>query len=234
MILECVKEFSRHAHTYDANTPVQQEVARYLLSKLTSRPKTILDLGCGSGAIFRAIDWDVTSFTGVDSSYAMCQRHPITPSVRIINDDFDAQTLWTQLNSFYDVIVSSSALQWSRDIEKILKHVSFTCKEAAFAIFTDKTFHSIYTASGLPTFLPNAQTLIQTSEKYFTCKHEIKTFKLFFEDNLSLFRYIKASGVSGGEKKLTISQTRALIKNYPHDYLEFEVLFIWAAPKKSD
>ena len=230
MMLECVKEFSRHAHTYDENTPVQQDVARYLLSKLDSKPKTILDLGCGSGAVFREIDWDIWEFIGVDSSYEMCKRHPRTPYVRIINDDFDAPSLWSDLNASYDMIVSSSALQWSNDIEKILKQVSFTCKEAAFAVFTDKTFQSIYELSHLQTFLPNAEALIKTCENYFTCKHEVKTFQLFFEDNLSLFRYIKASGVSGGEKKLTVSQTRALIKNYPHRYLEFEVMFMWGKP----
>ena len=230
MMLECVKEFSRHAHTYDANTPVQQDVARYLLSKLDSKPKTILDLGCGSGAIFRAIDWDISAFTGVDSSCEMCKRHPRTPYVHILNDDFDAPSLWANLNPSYDMIISSSALQWSNNIGQVLKHISLICKEGAFAIFTDKTFQSIYTLSGLPTFLPNAQALIETCENYFTCKHEVKTFQLFFKDNLSLFRYIKASGVSGGEKKLTVSQTRALIKNYPHNYLEFEVLFIWAKP----
>lgn len=232
-MLECVKEFSRHAHNYDKNAPVQQEVAHYLLSKITSKAKTILDLGCGSGAIFRAIHWNVQEFTGIDSSQEMCKRHPQKSFIRIINDDFDAPSLWQQLNSSYDMIISASALQWSNDIEKILKEVSARCEETALAIFTDKTFQSIYTLSGLQTFLPNAQELIKTCENFFTCNYEIKTFRLFFEDNLSLFRYIKASGVSGGEKKLTVSQTKALIKNYPHHYLEFEVLFIWGCPKKA-
>ena len=230
MMFECVKEFSRRAHTYDENTPVQQDVARYLLSKLDSKPKTILDLGCGSGAVFRAIDWEVSRFTGVDSSYEMCKRHPSASYVHLINNDFDVPAVWSQLNAPYDMIVSSSALQWSQNIEQVLRHISLTCNEVALAVFTDKTFHSIYDVSGLKTFLPNAQALATLCEKYFTCKHEVKTFQLFFEDNLSLFRYIKASGVSGGEKKLTVSQARALIKNYPHRYLEFEVIFIWGQP----
>lgn len=43
-----------------------------------------------------------------------------------------------------------------------------------------------------------------------------------------MFDYIKKSGVSGGEKRLTISQTKKLIKEYHLDYLEFEVLFVIA------
>ena len=55
----------------------------------------------------------------------------------------------------------------------------------------------------------------------------MKNYKLNFEDNLSLFRYIKKSGVSGGEKRLNYSETKALLKNYPHKFLEFEVIFLW-------
>jgi malonyl-CoA O-methyltransferase len=43
-----------------------------------------------------------------------------------------------------------------------------------------------------------------------------------------MFRYIKQSGVSGGERKLSYTQTKQLMENYPLKYLEFEVLFIEA------
>jgi malonyl-CoA O-methyltransferase len=52
-------------------------------------------------------------------------------------------------------------------------------------------------------------------------------YRLKFEDNLSKFRYIKNSGVSGGERKLSFKDTKRLIENYPHKYLEFEVMFVW-------
>jgi malonyl-CoA O-methyltransferase len=43
-----------------------------------------------------------------------------------------------------------------------------------------------------------------------------------------MFRYIKKSGVSGGEKQLSYKETRHLMETYPLDYLEFEVLFVKA------
>jgi malonyl-CoA O-methyltransferase len=46
-----------------------------------------------------------------------------------------------------------------------------------------------------------------------------------------MLNYIKKSGVSGGEKKLTYKQVKNLIKNYPLDYLEFEVLFVDATSR---
>lgn len=227
-----IKEFSRHANSYDLYTSVQKEVARHLVSGVLSRPKSILDLGCGCGAVYKNITWQIEQFVGVDSSWEMSEKHPTCKEVCIVHEDFESPLLAQKLDASYDLIISSSALQWSNDIESIVQFASLTCKEGAFAIFTDKTFDAIYRTSGLETFLPNAKALTGIFEKYFTCKHEIKTFQLFFEDNISKFRYIKKSGVSGGAKRLSVAQTKALIQNYPLSYLEFEVLFVWGTPKR--
>ncbi len=227
MIAKHIKEFSKNAHSYDDYTSLQQEVARYLISRITTKPTKVLDLGCGSGAVFKNIPWKISQFTGVDNALGMCELHPTCKEIEIICEDFESPFLLSRLNPPYDLLISSSALQWANDIEALVAQMSFTCKEGAFAIFTDKTFETIYTMSDRITFLPSATTLVHMFEKYFTCNYEIKTFRLFFEDNLSKFRYIKRSGVSGGEKSLSVAQTKALIQNYPYDYLEFEVLFIW-------
>lgn len=233
MISSHIKEFSKNAHTYDAHTSVQKEVAHYLVSKILNQPKRILDLGCGSGAVYRSITWPVDRFTGVDSAQAMLAQHPTCKEIDTRCEDFESLAFQQTLEPSYDLIISSSALQWSRDIEAMIRFCAFTCKEGAFVVFTDKTFESIYAHTGLQTFLPNARTLLALFENDFTCSHEIKTFKLFFEDNRSLFKSLKKSGVSGGDKKLSITQTRALIQNYPHHYLEFEVLFVWGTPKSN-
>lgn len=233
MIAKHIKEFSKNAHSYDAYTSLQQEIAHSLVSHIHSKPKTILDLGCGSGAVFKQISWELECFTGVDSALSMCELHPHKEGVKILCEDFESPTLFTKLQSSYDLLISSSALQWTSDIETLIAQFSLRCKEGAFAIFTDKTFETIYAMSGLKSFLPNAEALARMFETYFSCHYEVKTFRLFFDDNLSKFRYIKKSGVSGGEKRLSVAQTKALIQNYPHEYLEFEVLFLWGEPKNS-
>lgn len=232
MIAKHIKEFSKNAHSYNDYTSLQQEIAHYLVSHINKSPSKILDLGCGSGAVFKNIRWDIEHFTGVDSAVGMCQLHPIGKKIEIICEDFETPTLLTKLKPPYDLLISSSALQWASDIESLIAQMALNCKEGAFAIFTDKTFETIYAMSGQPTFLPNAVALIKLFEKHFTYQHEVKTFRLFFEDNISKFRYIKKSGVSGGEKRLSVAQTKTLIQNYPHEYLEFEVLFIWGASKQ--
>ncbi len=233
MIAQHINEFSKNAYRYDDYTDIQKEVAQHLLASVTTNPQTILDLGCGSGAIYKQIPWKFTSFTGVDSAVKMCERHPKDLNVTILCDDFEAEDLASRLQPSYDLLISSSALQWAHDIQALIEKMAFTCKEGAFAVFTDKTFQTIYEMSHLPKFLPEAKQLRAVFEKHFTCKSEIKSYRLFFDDNLSLFRYIKKSGVSGGKKYLSVAQTKELIRNYPHDYLEFEVLFIWGTPAKA-
>jgi malonyl-CoA O-methyltransferase len=41
-----------------------------------------------------------------------------------------------------------------------------------------------------------------------------------------MFKYIKQSGVSGSRKVLGYKQTKKLMREYPVNYLEFEVAFI--------
>jgi malonyl-CoA O-methyltransferase len=186
-------------------------------------------LGCGSGAVYRHMAWQAESFTAMDRSEQMLLRHPRGEYIDLVCEDFDR---W-QAQKSYELIVSSSALQWSNDIGSLIERMASACYEGAFAVFTDKTFKTLYTMSGRTPFLPRTDTLLALFQNYFTCKYEIKSFTQHFPDTLSLFRHIKRSGVSGGEKQLTLSQMRVLMREYPHTYLEFEVLFVWGVSKRS-
>jgi len=159
----------------------------------------------------------------------MCEKHPKSSIISVLNSNFEDKNFQKEIlnEAPFDLVISSSALQWADDIEKLIKFTSSLSQNIAYAIFTCNTFKDIYNVSGLETFLPNAKELIKITKKYFDIEYEIKSYRLEFEDNISKFRYIKKSGVSGGEKKLTVEQTKKLIKNYPHNYLEFEVLFIY-------
>jgi len=158
----------------------------------------------------------------------MCEKHPKSSVISVMHKNFEDADFQEEIlrDAPFDLVISSSALQWAENIEELIKFSLKLSNNIAFAIFTCNTFADIYKLSGLKTFLPNANELVVITKKYFNIEYEVKKYRLDFEDNLSKFRYIKKSGVSGGKRKLTVSQTKKLIKNYPHNYLEFEVLFI--------
>ena len=224
-----MQEFSKQSATYDETNIIQKQVATHLLSKITCKPKRILDLGCGTGNINKEINWKYDKFIGVDSAQGMCEKHPKNNLISVVHRNFEDLDFQEEIlrDAPFDLVISSSALQWAGNIEELIKFSSKLSKNIAFAIFTRNTFADIYRLSGLKTFLPNVNELAMITKKYFDIEYEVKKYRLDFEDNLSKFRYIKKSGVSGGRQKLTVSQTKKLIKNYPHDYLEFEVIFIY-------
>jgi malonyl-CoA O-methyltransferase len=215
-------EFSKRAVSYNEHNIIQKRVVKKLIENIKSKPKNILDLGCGSGAVYKNITWDIEKFVGVDKAVNMCELHPSYKNIKLINEDFEMFEF-----EKYDMVISSSALQWAKDLDKLLKKIALNSDEIAFSIFCDGTFKTIYEVANLKPFLPRHQELLDLLSRYFEFTHEVVYYRLEFEDNLSKFRYIKNSGVSGGERKLSFKDTKRLIENYPHDYLEFEVMFIW-------
>ncbi len=222
-------EFSRQAKNYTKHNIIQNKVVKKLIQGITSKPKKILDLGCGSGAVYNEITWKIEQFTAVDKAINMCELHPSNQKIKLLNKDFESLE-FSKLKKT-DIIISSSALQWAKNLDLLFQNICSKSNEIAFAIFCDGTFKTIYDQTNLDSFLPNAPKLLKILDKYFEFRYERKYYKLKFDDNISKFRYIKNSGVSGGERKLSFRDTQKLIREYPHDYLEFEVLFVWGKPK---
>ncbi len=224
-----IKEFSKQACLYDKYNIIQKKAAKKLIKKIKNKPKKILDIGCGSGEIYKNIDWKIELFIGVDLSVDMCKLHPKNEKIKVICENFENEKLYENLKEFapFDIVISSSALQWAKNLDKTFFHLSLLSKKWALSLFCDKTFKTIRKMANIPTTLPSKEEVIKTAKKYKKeSSFESVEYRLFFPDNLSKFRYIKKSGVSGGEKKLSFKKTKNLIKNYPLSYLEFEVVYI--------
>ncbi|OQX73571.1 MAG: hypothetical protein B6D59_05305 [Campylobacteraceae bacterium 4484_4] len=223
------EEFSRRSHSYESSNIIQKKAAKKLIEKIDFDARSILDLGCGSGAVFQNISWPVERFVGIDKAANMCKLHPNSSHIHIIQADFEDPSLYTKLDRFspFDLIVSSSALQWAHDLPALFEKISILGNHVAFAIFCEGTFRTIRQTAGISTFLPNIDNLERLLNRYFDCRFERWEERLYFPDNLSKFRYIKRSGVSGGERRLGYRETKRLIREYPLEYLEFEILFAW-------
>ena len=221
-------EFSKYAEHYGSYNVIQNRVADKLTSHINGKPKKILDLGCGRGAVCKNISWKYDSFTAVDFAPGMLELHPKSQIIKTINGDFNNPLFFKELpDNDYDYIVSASALQWADDLESVFKNIKKLDTPIALAIFTANTFKILNATASLDSILKSADEINTLQKKYFDTAFEVVNYRLEFESTREMFRYIKQSGVSGSRKVLDYKQTKKLMREYPVNYLEFEVAFIY-------
>ena len=230
---EVIREFSRFAHTYDSYNQIQQKVAKSLVASITTEHyKRIIDIGCGSGSVYQNLkieDKLVEEFIALDSSEDMLSIHPKGTNIKRICTDFDSEDAFDTMIELSDtLLVSASALQWSKDLDILFSRLSQLSEYAYFAIFTANTFKTLHTVASLNSPIYSTDILQEQINKYFHASYEVQNYQLEFESVKEMFRYIKKSGVSGGEKKLSYKEIKSLMDEYPLKYLEFEVLFVKA------
>lgn len=220
-------EFSKHANEYNDHNIIQQIIAKSLIRELKKEPKRILELGCGSGQVFNHITWPVDFYKAIDFSPEMCKLHPKNSNVQVKCYDFDTEEFLAEIkNDSYDIVLSSSALQWSKDLNKIIKNLSYITKEINAVLFTSNTFKSIQSITNKKSPILEEKKIKDAFSKHFECEFETIMYKLEFSNKKDLFNYIKNSGVSGGTNLLDFKNAKKLYKEYKLNYLEFEVIFI--------
>ncbi len=238
-LMKAVKEFNRFAVSYAQYNIIQRQVAKRLVSNFTSNKLgTILDIGCGEGEIFRQLREQNINFErliGIDLSNEMLKLHPKNEKIELYQYNFDDPTLPKSLKEKkINTIVSASALQWSKDLNQTLNRISNLGEESAFAIFTSGTFRTLHHYAKTSSPIRSYREVEELLQKYYYCnKMEKIEYQLEFKTKDEIFSYIKRSGVSGGEARLSYQQIRHLIQHYPLNYLEFELLFFLGKPKRS-
>lgn len=230
-----VKGFSRFAHTYEQYNMIQADVAKQLVGKLEKQHySTIIDIGCGSGAVIKNLkkrSIDVDNFIAVDLSEEMLSLHPSDTNIHKYCIDFNSNNSLDKLCSDQEaLLLSSSALQWSRDLDQTLSGLAKCGKKAYFAIFTSGTFHTLHKCAGITSPIYSDEEIRRVVSTYFDASFMLQSYQLTFPNVKEMFRYIQKSGVSGGERQLGYKQMKCLMEEYPLDYLEFEVLFVEATP----
>jgi malonyl-CoA O-methyltransferase len=226
-----IKEFSRFAKAYDQYNIIQSEVAKRLVSSLSAgHYQMIIDIGAGSGKVYQnLLEYDISfeHFIALDSSSEMLEIHPAEKCVKKVCADFNLPETFEKLDTKEEtLLLSSSALQWSRDLNFTFSRLSRLSDKAYFAIFTSNTFKTLHQYAGVDSPIYSAETLKNAIDTYYNASYELRQYKLHFDSVHEMFRYIKKSGVSGGKKRLGYKEMKALMKHYPLDYLEFEVLFV--------
>ena len=118
----------------------RERSAKILLSDPGFFPKTILDLGCGTGkfleCFLRKRPWE--SATGVDFSVAMLKkaRETVSGNVMWLREDFDALPF---LDSSFDLVISGFTLRSVQKLPDFLNTVRRILNPGGKAAFLDLT-----------------------------------------------------------------------------------------------
>ncbi len=236
--MKIVKEFSRFAHEYHTHNIIQSEVAKKLVSMLEKKSYLkVLDLGSGSGAVYQNMLKQhivIDEFIAFDFSEEMISLHPIDKRVKTVCSDFnDSSSFEKYRDNEFSILISASALQWSTNLTSVLDSISRLAPEHYFAFFTAKTFATLHKVAGISSPIYSKKSIMDALSSYTIDTMEELEYRLDFDSVLEMFRYIKRSGVSGGAGVLNYREMKSIMKNYPLNYLEFEVVFIKARAKST-
>lgn len=222
------KEFSKHSEQYNNYNIIQQLAAKAMIRDVKNKAKNILELGCGSGQVYRNVTWNFDSYTALDFSSSMCELHPKDSKTVVKCLNFDENEFFSYLDGKkYDLVLSSSSLQWSKNLKRIIEKLSCVTNELHAVLFTSNTFKHIQVISKKESPILSEEKIKDAFSKYFSCEFETIQYKLEFSSKKDLFEYIKKSGVSG-DTKLSFKEAKSLYKEYALNYLEFEVIYIKA------
>ena len=220
------KEFSKNANCYSQYSIIQKQVANDLLKKINIQYRKIIDLGCGDGEIFRQIKWEVDRFIAVDFSKDMLKIHPDSNNIKKYLLDLNSYNSLSKIGLLnFDLIVSSSSLQWVRDIEYFFQFIKSLNKPFAFAIFTSNTFKNIHNALLINSPIHSLSHIKQSYNRYFHNKIDTKTYTINFNSTKELLYHIKKTGVSGGGYNSLIN-LRKIIQENKIKTTTFEVVFL--------
>lgn len=233
--------FSAAAGTYDAVAHVQRHVADHLVRKLSTiaTPQRVLDVGCGTGRLTRRLAdlWPQAWVEGVDFAVGMIEqaRQQVDGEGRPCFTLADAVTFaGTPPHTPYDLLVSSSSLQWMPPLDRTLAHLAGLVRQDgsfAFAVMLDHTLHELQTAQAqaapgmtLAVTLPSSPAMLTAlSRAGLVCTDAAVADHVVHADSASaLLHDLRAVGVTGGldarRSPLTRRQLRQVCEYYDANF----------------
>ena len=219
-----VWQFSKSSNKYDENSFLQKKIAEKLVKDIDKKYQKIVDLGAGTGNIINLINWNYQKFLAVDLSKKMLDLHKKNKNIFLLNKSFDDDEVFRIIqNEKYDLLISSSALQWSQNFSKVCENIRKLNISVFLAIFSSETFKELHEYFHIKSPILKNETILKN------CKNFHSSFfqgKINFSSSKELLQYIKNSGVSGGISQLNPGILKQFIRDNNLTQLSFEVIFL--------
>jgi malonyl-CoA O-methyltransferase len=247
--------FSAAADTYLEASLLQDRVARHVINNVsgTVNPGCVFDAGCGPGRLLVKARqrWPEAELLGVDIAPGMVEK-----AREVFSGDSRATFKEGDMGAYpgekaFDLVISSSSLQWLRPFDAGFKHVVNLCKPGGYVsvgFMLDGTLGELREARravapqkealGRLPLLREVEAVVKSLPGYHL-HHLEQTPECCYEaSGAAVLRYVHDTGVTGGdvsrgEAPLTRREIRALAEWYDQHYLTtkgavmtFEVAYV--------
>ena len=234
--------FDSASDSYDAVSIIQCRSAQILAQKLydavpTFMPKTILDVGCGTGHMTAQLiaQYPLSNYGLNDISKNMLKKaqERLEKNVRV-------HTINADMEKFpfppYDLIVSNFVLQWAEDLQRTLKKLYEASNVLAFTCLLKGTFDEFFIRlpdnsdnkkEGIlkyPTEEEVKKFLETLPAKNYFIWHE--NFPIYFKNIRDFFYYIKNLGARVNHNQFSYSVLKSLLQEKGEFITYYRVLFV--------
>ena len=211
-----LKSFEKFAFSYNQYNIIQKRVIKKYINSLSLK---VVDLGCGSEGLCKYREFDF--YLGIDNSENMLKLNPCNT----LKLDFNTKKCFEVIKKYdFEQIVSFSALQWAYDLEFVFREIKKLNKNYLLAIFTSNTFKTLHKYLEITSPIYSKDEILDFS-KILNPNVEVLNYRLYFKTPEEMLRYIKFSGVNSNVRS-NIKSLKRFIKEFPFNYLEFEILVL--------
>ena len=227
------RRFARALPTYEAEARVQALAADRLLALLAATlpgfaPKTALEIGCAGGLLTEKLAARLPSLETIAANdlvaeygVVLAERlRGLRQTVVFLPGDIES----LPLSGRHDLIVSSSALQWVRDLPalaaKLARHLA---PEGALAValYGPENFLEIRALTGQGLDYRTPAELADALSPHFralACREERET--LHFPDAQTVLRHLRATGVNALPGGTAGGWTKGRLARFAAEYRE--------------
>ena len=236
------RSFSNAAQGYDSNALLQHSVAKSLLERFSLQytPQRILELGCGTGFLTAMLS-DKFPESQIDALDLSAQM--VSAAQKRVES---SRVKWHVINAMeyraaeqYDLIISSSAMQWMNPISRLianLRGLSAEQGEVHFSIMLKGTLCELHrlreeiAPDNLPLReLPDFSIIIDALREGGFCSLEnsVDEVKVSYPNSLEFLRTLKRLGLTGGDlsrggRVLLPGEISKIAKRYQSRYSDAE------------
>ncbi len=227
------ERFGASALSYDASAVAQKHIYERLgamLKPLGHSYTKVLEIGCGTAGLSKYLDqrFEVESWTLNDLGRMMFEESDFFETRSGRKTAFiegDAERV--DLGQGYDLIISSSAIQWFHDPKTFIKKLYARLNDGGVLLissFGGDNLHEIKSLInvGLNYYEKEDYRNFLTEAGYEVLLCEEESYPLYFKTALEVLRHLKATGVTalGGNEQASF-WTKSKLAQFEADYTKF-------------